>query len=109
MVATFTTADLNSLADDFAALLDWGDGTTDAGAISGGNGSFTVSADHVYAETGSYAVSIEILDGLTGASTSDAATATVADGTLTLTGFQMGDPMSDQPSSYVFGVLTDYA
>lgn len=61
-IATFTTPDLNSLADDFTATIDYGDGTTDTGAISGGNGSFTVTADHIYAETGTYPLAVQIND-----------------------------------------------
>ena len=51
--ATFTTPDLNSQAGDFEGLINYGDGTTDLGAVSGQNGSFTVTDDHAYAEKGS--------------------------------------------------------
>ncbi len=52
-VATFTTPDLNSQAGDFMAVVNWGDGNSDTATVSGGNGSFTVTDDHTYAEKGS--------------------------------------------------------
>lgn len=103
----FTTPDMDSLTDVFAAIIDYGDGSTDAGGISGGNGNFTVTADHVYAETGSYPVSIQILNGLTGTSTTTTTTATVADGGLTLTGFRVGNPQSDSHGSFILASLVD--
>ncbi len=107
-VATFTTPDMNSLPDDFSATINWGDGTTDTGAISGGNGSFTVTADHIYAEKGTYPVSIVIDNGLTGGTASTSTTATVADAPLTLTGgFQLGDAFTDPPSNFFLGTFTD--
>ncbi|MHB1423596.1 MAG: beta strand repeat-containing protein [Gemmataceae bacterium] len=107
-VATFTTPDMNSLAGDFTATINYGDGTTDTGAISGGNGSFTVTADHVYSEIGSYPVSVQIADSLTGGSASVSTTATVADAALTMTGgFQYGDAFTNAQSGYVLATFTD--
>ncbi len=106
-IATFTTPDMNAYLEDFGALIDFGDGTTDSGIISGGNGSFTVTTDHLYAEPGSYPVSILIFNGLTGASTTTSTTATVADGSLTLTGFQLGNPFSDAQGSFILASFID--
>lgn len=107
-LATFTTLDLNSLADDFTATIDYGDGSTDTGAISGGNGSFTVTGDHIYAEKGSYAVTITLSNALTGATSTDTTTATVADAALHLTGgFEEGDATSRPPSSFLLATFTD--
>jgi hypothetical protein len=60
-VATFT--DANTLADatDFTATIDWGDGTTTAGTVSGPP--FEVTGNHTYASPGSYAVTVPIHDG----------------------------------------------
>jgi hypothetical protein len=52
-VATFTTSS-GAVAGEFTAAIDWGDGTTSPGTISGPdqNGVFTVSGSHTYAEDG---------------------------------------------------------
>ena len=42
-VASFTDSDLTATAADFSAGIDWGDGTTSAGVVTGANGSFGVS------------------------------------------------------------------
>lgn len=107
-LATFTTPDVNSLPDDFTATIDYGDGNTDTGSISGGNGSFTVTGDHVYAEKGSYAITVQIYDSLTGGTATASTTATVADATLNLTGgFQLGDPMSNPLTAFTLASFTD--
>ncbi len=107
-VATFTTPDLNSQAADFTATLNWGDGTIDTGTVSGSNGSFTVTDDHVYAEMGSYSVSVTILDTVTGGRALASTTATVADAPLTLTGgFQYGVSVLNPQTNFVLGWLSD--
>jgi len=106
-VATCTTPDLNSQAGDFTAVVSWGDGTTDTASISGGNGSFTVTDDHTYAEKGSFPVSVTISDA-SGANTTVGSTATVTDAALTLTGgFQLGDAMSNPQSMFTVASFTD--
>jgi hypothetical protein len=59
-VATFTTPDQIDGAAAFTAIITWGDGTTSAGVVTGGNGSFSVSGKHTYAAAGSYAVCVQI-------------------------------------------------
>src|SRR5262249_6998930 len=54
-VATF--ADNAGLpSTDYTATIDWGDGTTTAGVVSGASGSFTVTSavDHTYADEGQF-------------------------------------------------------
>jgi cyanophycinase-like exopeptidase len=105
-VATFTTLDLNAQAGDFSVLIDWGDGVTDVGSITGQGGSFTVTGDHTYVETGSYPVSVILTDD-TGANTTASGTTTVADAALTLTGgFQLGAVMG-QSSTLTPASFTD--
>src|SRR5207249_8212838 len=55
-VGSFTDGYTGQVASDFTATIDWGDGTTDVGTVSGGNGLFTISGTHTYAEDGSYTV-----------------------------------------------------
>src|SRR5205807_264972 len=52
-VATSTGAGYaTNVAGDFTATIDWGDGTTGPGIVSGSAGSFTVSGNHTYADEG---------------------------------------------------------
>jgi hypothetical protein len=53
-VATFTDSDPSAVLADFAATIDWGDGTTSAGQIlEDASGKFDVSGSHTYADEGS--------------------------------------------------------
>jgi uncharacterized protein (TIGR03118 family) len=49
-------------AAGFVATIDWGDGTTSTGTVSGPNGQFTISGQHVYAEAGTYSPVVSIAD-----------------------------------------------
>src|SRR5579884_1687761 len=42
--------------------INWGDGTTSSGTVSGGNGAFTVTGSHTYADEGAYHLSVLIQD-----------------------------------------------
>jgi hypothetical protein len=109
-VATFTTPDLNAQAGDFLVTIDWGDGSMlDYGAVTGSDGSFTVTGDNTYTEYGSYTVTITITDTVTGASTTVTTTATVTDAPLTLIGgFQLGESVNDVgPVPYAVAALID--
>jgi hypothetical protein len=58
-VATFINADPSGSAASYTALIDWGDGTTSTGTITG-TGTLTVSGFHTYADPNSYALSVQI-------------------------------------------------
>ena len=60
-VATFADPDTAATAADYSAAIDWGDGSTDSGVITGGP-SFTISATHTYSEEGTYSISVTISD-----------------------------------------------
>ena len=86
--AIFSAADLNAPATDFSGTINWGDGNTtafDSSAVSGGNGSFTVSGSHVYAEEGDYTATVTI-DDTSGHTKTETATTAVADAALTASG-----------------------
>src|SRR5262249_18283394 len=87
-VATFTDSDTSANASEYAATIDWGDGTpTTTGAISGDAGSFTVAGSHVYADEGSKTVTITIADADNAANTAVVTSAaTIADAALTASG-----------------------
>ncbi len=104
-VATFTTPDLNSQASDFTAMIDWGDGSSDVGTVSGQNGSFTVTDDHVYDKTGSYPVSVIIADG-NGWNATASTAATITASPLDVTGgFDLGS-LQKQSSSLTLATFT---
>lgn len=57
-VASVSDPRLSDQASDLRASIDWGDGSTSTGAITGSAGSFTVSAAHTWAEEGAYPVAV---------------------------------------------------
>ena len=85
-VASFTDADPNAAVSDYSATINWGDQTSSAGTITAnGSGGFVVSGTHVYAEEGSYIVSVTVSD--TGGATASASSlAGTADAAIALTG-----------------------
>jgi PKD domain len=84
-VATFTEPDASAPASQYSATIDWGDGTTSPGTVSGpAGGPFTVNGSHTYIEEGSYSVTVTITDNVNSSNTTTAtSTATVADAPLT--------------------------
>jgi hypothetical protein len=81
-VATFTDTNSAALASDFATTINWGDGTTTAGAVTGPTGGpFTVTGSHTYKPAGTFHVSVTATDDGLGTATATAtATATVTHG-----------------------------
>jgi hypothetical protein len=61
-VATFTDALTTNVASDFVATIDWGDGTTTGGIVSGSGGAFSISGSHTYAQGGQYTVLADVQD-----------------------------------------------
>jgi VCBS repeat-containing protein len=72
VVATFTDSDHVTPASDFVATIDWGDGTTTPGTVSGSNGSFSVSGAHTYNSSGQKSVSVTVADDAPGTATTTA-------------------------------------
>jgi PKD repeat protein len=54
---------------DFTATIDWGDGSTSSGTVSGSGGDYTIAGGHTYASTGYFDVSVHVAD--EGGSTAD--------------------------------------
>jgi hypothetical protein len=92
LVATFHATDTSTAAGDYSASIDWGDGSTSTGSISGGSGTFTVNGTHTFADEGSSTqatVTIKQTSNNTTTTVKDPVTVTDAPltaGTLTATG-----------------------
>ena len=71
-VAAFTDSDLTATAGVFTASVDWGDGSSSAGTITGGAGSFSVAGSHTYAGSGWHTITTTITgsEGSTASATS---------------------------------------
>ncbi len=78
-VANFTDNDTSQPASNFTATIDWGDGTTTAGVVSGSAGSFAVSGTHTYADEGSFPVIVTVTDIANAQTVSATGTATVGE------------------------------
>jgi hypothetical protein len=80
VVASFTDADPNATAGNYRVLVDWGDNSTSGGTVAAGpSGGFVVNASHTYAEEGTYAVTVSVVDLSGGSSAATSTTAAVAD------------------------------
>jgi hypothetical protein len=88
-VASFTDADPNGTVFDYSASITWGDQTSSAGTITAnGSGGFLVTGGHIYAEEGSYTVTVVVSDA-GGASATTTSSTSAADATITLTGTRL--------------------
>lgn len=77
-VATFSDSNTVNVAGDFVATIDWGDGTTSTGTISGSNGVFTVSGSHTYTQSGQDTITVNVAEDASDgqATAADSATST---------------------------------
>jgi hypothetical protein len=71
-VATFADSYTGNLASDFAATVNWGDGTTTSGTVSDGNGTFTVTGTHTYAAAGQDNITVTLSEDAPGTATATA-------------------------------------
>lgn len=104
VVATFSDGNLQAPVSDFRATITWGDNNSSAGTISAtGQGNFTVSGTNVYAEEGTFPISVQVFD-LGGASTTARGSAIVGDAPLTATGVTIaateGTPFSGPVATF---------
>jgi len=74
--ASFSFSDDNTGApgSDFTATIDWGDGSSSPGVMSGSGGSYVASGSHTYAAAGQYTITVTVVD--EGGSTTGAAAGT---------------------------------
>jgi hypothetical protein len=94
-VATFSDTDTANVAGDFTATINWGDGTTTTGTISGGAGSFSVSGSHTYSGNAHDTITVTMADDAPGTASAMATTSvTITGGAFVKSDFN-GDGMSD--------------
>ncbi|HQU41232.1 MAG TPA: TIGR03118 family protein [Pirellulales bacterium] len=74
-LATVSDTNLAATAAGFSASINWGDGVTDSGTVTGGNGSFTIAGTHAYASAGNYSPVVSIADNPPGTATASATAA----------------------------------
>ena len=92
--ATFTDTYTGNTAADFTATINWGDGTTTAGTVSGGGGSFTVSGSHIYTASGSFPVAVTLADDAPGTASNTATTTASVSGDVVVPGTNGNDTLS---------------
>ena len=119
--AAFTDANTGAPTSDFSGTINWGDGTISAftsAIVTGSAGNFTIAGSHLYAQNGTYTVSLAIRD--TGGSTTTDSGSTIVyqrpaitsvvgqpanDGTVELDG--TGSKVGDTVNLYADGNTTN--
>ena len=74
-VASLHDGDPAAPLSDFTATVDWGDGSSSSGTVSGSSGDYLVAGSHTYASTGYFPVKVHVDD--VGGSTADVSPCTV--------------------------------
>ena len=59
-LASLIDTNQNDPASSFAVQVNWGDGSTSPGTVSGSNGTFTISGQHTYADEGSFGIAFVV-------------------------------------------------
>src|SRR5439155_11702070 len=108
-VAGFVDSNTSNTAADFTATIDWGDGSTTSGTVTGsGSGGFTVNGTHTYAEEGSFTASVTLRDDNPGTATATAThTAIVSDALLTAAGTTLNLTAGVAANNVVVATFTD--
>ena len=88
-VANFTDPNTGGSAGEFTATINWGDGTSSSGTVSGSGGSYSVKGSHTYTGTGKFTVKVHVVD--EGGSTADATTTLLIFATTKGGNFVIGD------------------
>ena len=111
--AAFTDDNKAAPSTDFTATIDWGDGTSSPGTVSGGGGSYTVSGTHTYSSSGTFTITTTITDdGGSTANTKPGCTVTVfafatSNGATFLVGDETVPPTNLSLQAYFWGSQWD--
>ncbi|HEV3231388.1 MAG TPA: hypothetical protein VG245_03950, partial [Candidatus Dormibacteraeota bacterium] len=62
VLGTFTTNYTGNIAGDFTVTVDWGDGSTSTGTLTGGAGTFTIKGGHTYGDECTCTVTVTVAD-----------------------------------------------
>ena len=93
-VATFTDLDTSDGGSEFTATINWGDGTSSDGTVTGTNGLFHVLGSHSYTTSGAFAIEVDVsqawdeeveAEKIVGCATAEAADDEVAIQSITVT------------------------
>jgi hypothetical protein len=104
-LGTFSDFDPSGSVTDYTATIDWGDGTTSSGVVSG-EGPFDVTGNHAYHEEGTPTVTVTITDG-GGGETAFTAQLTIDDAGLSATpSTGLTEPEGSSPT-LTLATLTD--
>jgi hypothetical protein len=106
-LGTFTTPDQNSQAGNFNVEISWGDGNTTSGEVSGQNGSFTVTGEYLYQETGSVTLGVSVTDDVTGATVVANEATTISNASWTATGGFEQSAIAGQSGTVLVGIIQD--
>ena len=87
IIARFTSSDpAPQKGSNYTATIKWGDGATSVGVITANpTGGFNVTAGHTFAEEGTFATAVTVLDTTTRDTLTTAGSVRVSDATLTAT------------------------
>jgi hypothetical protein len=113
-IATFTDSNRGTPAGAFTATVIWGDRSRSPGVVGGTSGSFSVTAAHVYAEEGSYRLTIRLQESA-GSHASGTGIARISDAPLSARGRNISGGRTIDAIVASFGdadpqgTITDYA
>ncbi len=106
-LGTITTPDQNSQPGDFDVQISWGDGNTTSGEVSGQNGSFSVTGEYLYQETGAVTLGLSVTDDVTGAAVVANEATTISNASWTLTGGLQQSAITGQSGTVLVGIIQD--
>jgi hypothetical protein len=89
-----------------SATIDWGDGTTSAGTVVFSDGLGTITAEHTYADNGSYTVTVTVTDSLDRSNTASSIHA-IANVVPVLTPANDLDALPGELLSFTVGTFVD--
>jgi Hint domain/Bacterial Ig-like domain len=109
-VVTFSDPNITDTASSFAATVNWGDGTTETGTVTGANGSFAIAvpgSTHFYADESTDSATVTITRTVDDAQLVLTGTVTVTDAPLSATGTTVSGTEGVAISNATVATFTD--